>query len=209
MTDDTTPLTPLLQEWNALLPDLSLPQTEQFSEELKQVWGASEYVARSCLRNPRLLEQLEADDLLDNGYEPGQMAGQLRELLLDVADEDALATGLRWFRKQQMVRIIWRDITRKAGLQETLEDLSELADASIRCALDSLYAWLSEKHGCPRDAFGHAQSLIVLGMGKLGARELNLSSDIDLIYSFPEHGQTDGRRPLANEQFLPCCGESW
>ena len=199
-------LTALLQEWNALLPSLSLPQTDQFQQELIEVWTASDYVARSCLRYPQALEQLAAADLLNNRYTPGQMAGQLEALLQDVADEEALDVSLRQFRRQQMMRIIWRDITRRADLGETLEDLSELADVCIRCALARLYAWASEQFGVPRDAQCNPQSLIVLGMGKLGARELNLSSDIDLIYSFPEHGQTDGRRKLANEQFFTQLG---
>jgi len=199
-------LTALLQEWSELTPDLSLPDTEQFTEELKQVWAASDYVARSCLRFPQTLEQLAADGLLDNVYRPGQMAAKLDEQLLDVADEDALAISLRKFRRQQMLRIIWRDITRKAELNETLEDLSELADVSVQRALARLHTWTADQFGVPRDAAGNPQSLIVLGMGKLGARELNLSSDIDLIYCFPEHGQTDGRRPLANEQFFTRLG---
>jgi glutamate-ammonia-ligase adenylyltransferase len=206
MISETSRLTALLQEWSELLPDLSLPDSKQFEEELQQVWAASDYTARSCLRYPRVLEQLIADGLLDNAYVPGQMSAQLDELRQDVADEDALAVSLRQFRRQQMMRIIWRDITRKADLGETLEDLSELADVSIRCALAFLYSWSTEKFGVPRNAEAKPQSLIVLGMGKLGARELNLSSDIDLIYSFPEHGQTDGRRSLANEQFFTQLG---
>ena len=206
MSNETPLLTALLQEWSALLPGLSLPQTDEFQEELKQVWAASDYVARSCLRYPQVLEQLAASGSLNNAYAPGQMAGQLDELLQDVADEEALAVSLRQFRRQQMLRIIWRDITRRADLGETLEDLSELADVSIRGALARLYAWATEQFGVPRDAQDNPQSLIVLGMGKLGARELNLSSDIDLIYCFPEHGQTDGRRKLANEQFFTQLG---
>lgn len=202
MISETPRLTTLLQEWSELLPELSLPDTKQFEAELQQVWAASDYVARGCLRYPQMLERLATDGLLDSAYIPGQMALQLDELLQDVADEDALTVTLRQFRRQQMMRIIWRDITRKADLGETLEDLSELADVSIQRALARLYAWATEKSGVPRDAAGNAQSLMVLGMGKLGARELNLSSDIDLIYSFPEHGQTDGRRSLANEQFF-------
>ncbi len=69
-----------------------------------------------------------------------------------------------------------------------------------------LHAWAVEKSGTPRGPDGRAQRLIVLGMGKLGARELNLSSDIDLIFCYPEHGQTDGRRALENEQFFTRVG---
>ena len=84
--------------------------------------------------------------------------------------------------------------------------LSELADACIAQALDYLMAWAVAKDGVPRDEEGNEQHLVVLGMGKLGARELNLSSDIDLIFCFPDHGQTDGARPLENEAFFGATG---
>ncbi|MCW8904091.1 bifunctional [glutamate--ammonia ligase]-adenylyl-L-tyrosine phosphorylase/[glutamate--ammonia-ligase] adenylyltransferase, partial [Sedimenticola sp.] len=109
---------------------------------------------------------------------------------------------LRRFRNEQMVRIIWRDLTQAAPLAETLEDLSALADACVSRSLTLLYAWLTEKQGTPRNAAGEQQYLVVLGMGKLGARELNLSSDIDLIFAYPEPGETDGARPTSNEQFF-------
>ncbi len=206
MTIETSRITALLREWSELQSAFSLPDTQQFEAELRLVWSASDYVARSCLRYPQVLEQLVADGLLDSSYVPGQMARQLDEFLQGVSDEDALVVSLRQFRRQQMLRIIWRDITRKAELSETLEDLSELADVSIQRTLRYFYAWATERSGVPRDAKGNHQSLIVLGMGKLGARELNLSSDIDLIYCFAEHGRTDGKRPLANEQFFTQLG---
>ncbi|MCB1799918.1 MAG: bifunctional glutamine synthetase adenylyltransferase/deadenyltransferase, partial [Gammaproteobacteria bacterium] len=117
-----------------------------------------------------------------------------------------LEVQLRRFRQREMLRIVWRDLGGLASLDETLEDLSELADVCIRQALECLYGWATAKSGVPRTADGTAQQLIVLGMGKLGARELNLSSDIDLIFCFAEHGRTDGERPLENEQFFTRVG---
>jgi glutamate-ammonia-ligase adenylyltransferase len=119
-----------------------------------------------------------------------------------VGDEKLLAQRLRQFRRFQIVRIIWRDIAGWAPLAETLEDLSALADACIGQALDLLYQWTCRELGVPRNKMGERQSLVVLGMGKLGARELNLSSDIDLIFAFPETGQTDAGRTQSNEQFF-------
>jgi glutamate-ammonia-ligase adenylyltransferase len=101
-----------------------------------------------------------------------------------------------------MVRIIWRDLAGLADLAETLEDLSELADQCIAQSLALLHGWCVAQWGEPRDAAGRAQRLIILGMGKLGARELNLSSDIDLIFAYPSIGQTDGRNPIDNESFF-------
>jgi len=175
-------------------------------ERMEKVWGWSDYVAQVCLRNPRLLAELHASGLLDRGYHDGEMASALAGLLDGVDDEAALDAGLRRFRRREMVRIIWRDLAGLAPLDETLEDLSELADTCIREALNKLYDWAVAKSGVPRSVDGVAQQLIVLGMGKLGARELNLSSDIDLIFCFPEHGRTDGARALENEQFFTRLG---
>jgi len=174
--------------------------------EIEQVWGLSDYVAQTCLRRPQLLAGLHAAGLLGRAYQAGEMASRLAATLGDVADEGALESALRRFRQGEMVRVIWRDLLRVASLDETLEDLSELADVCIREALARLYDWAVAKSGVPRGTDGAAQRLVVLGMGKLGARELNLSSDIDLIFCFPEHGRTDGERPVENEQFFTRLG---
>ena len=194
----------LLDQWRQLPEARQLP--DEFARELPAVWAASEFVALSCLREPGLLPELIASGELARELRPGEMDATLAGLLEGVADEESLARRLRRFRRRQMVRIIWRDLSDRATLDETLETLSELADVSIRQGLEHLYRWATEKWGVPRNAAGEPQELVVLGMGKLGARELNLSSDIDLIFAFPEHGQTDGRRPQANEQFFTNLG---
>ena len=192
------------RQWQQAVIDKGLEAKFEgdFVDTLKQVWAASDYVAQCCLRDPRLLLQLVDSGRLARCYEADEMAGLLRECLAAVADEAALHRQLRRFRREQMVRIIWRDLARAADLAETLDDLSALADAAVAQALELLYDWATARQGVPRGADGRQQSLLVLGMGKLGARELNLSSDIDLIFAYPEQGQVDGPRPLANEQFF-------
>ncbi|EGV51735.1 glutamate-ammonia-ligase adenylyltransferase [endosymbiont of Riftia pachyptila (vent Ph05)] len=187
-------------EWSAWCETLAdagerVPDTAALVADLKRVWEASGYVAQSCKRDPGLLPGLLNSGQLQSSYTAGEMAGQLAERLADASDETALHKILRQFRRQQMVRIICRDIAGWAPLGETLEDLSELADITIQQSLVLLYDWTCREMGTPRNAAGEAQSLLVLGMGKLGARELNLSSDIDLIFAYPEPGETDGPRP--------------
>jgi len=168
----------------------------------EEVINASDYVVQQCLRKTgQLFEGLDKQ-LIEQSYQAGELRALLCGQLDQVEDELTLAAKLRIFRRQQMVRIIWRDIAQLAPLNETLEDLSELADACVDEALKHLFAWAVAKSGMPRDAQGHAQELVVIGMGKLGARELNLSSDIDLIFLYPERGETDGRRPIDNEKFF-------
>jgi glutamate-ammonia-ligase adenylyltransferase len=169
--------------------------------ELLRVWEASDYVRQSCRRDPPLLAELAAGDL-HRAYAPGDLRGRLTAALEGAGDQPELARVLRRFRRREMVRVIWRDLAELAPLAETLEDLSELADACVGATLERVYAWGCAEMGTPRDPAGEPQPLVVLGMGKLGARELNLSSDIDLIFAFPRHGNTDGRRQLSNEQFF-------
>ncbi len=179
-----------------------LESQPDFITELRQVWEASDYVAQSCMRDPgMLLGLLDGGDLHSN-YPQGEIEQRLKKELVPVADEGALQQTLRRFRRNQMVRIIWRDITGAAPLADTMEDLSTLADSCVGQALELLYGWALEQHGIPRGEDGSQQSLLVLGMGKLGARELNLSSDIDLIFVFPQHGEVEGGRYQTNEQFF-------
>ncbi|MES9955651.1 MAG: bifunctional [glutamate--ammonia ligase]-adenylyl-L-tyrosine phosphorylase/[glutamate--ammonia-ligase] adenylyltransferase [Sedimenticola sp.] len=182
--------------------ELDYSFSDHFVDRHKRVLEASEYVAQCCRRDPGLLVSLVDEGDLERSLEEGEMAAGLEQALEGCDDEAALQKVLRLFRRRQMVRIIWRDISQSAKLAETLEDLSALADACIQAALDRLYAWAVAKQGVPRDAEGNQQHLVVLGMGKLGARELNLSSDIDLIYTYPSMGEVDGPRYLSNEQFF-------
>ncbi|MCU7814880.1 MAG: bifunctional [glutamate--ammonia ligase]-adenylyl-L-tyrosine phosphorylase/[glutamate--ammonia-ligase] adenylyltransferase [Candidatus Thiodiazotropha sp. (ex Lucinoma kastoroae)] len=192
------------QQWCEKLADAGLlvPQGETFHQNLLKVWEASDYVAQTSLRYVELLHDLYQQGLLDRSLADEEMAQGLKKRLDDVKDEPSLSLHLRRFRRCQMVRIIWRDLVGLAPLDETLEDLSALADVCIGQALIKLYEWGCKEMGTPRNEGGEAQSLVVLGMGKLGARELNLSSDIDLIFAYPESGQTDGPRRLTNEQFF-------
>jgi glutamate-ammonia-ligase adenylyltransferase len=88
-------------------------------------------------------------------------------------------------------------------MEETTGDLSAMADSCVEVSVNWLYQELYPDFGAPTDAKGGVCRLVVLGMGKLGARELNLSSDIDLMFTFPDAGETSGgRRSLSNQDFF-------
>lgn len=114
--------------------------------------------------------------------------------------------SLRQFRHRHMVRILWRDLTRVSTLEQMLKELSLLAQCCIMAADQWSYDALVARYGIPCDQDGCEQRLIVIGMGKLGGYELNVSSDIDLIYLFGSSGTTvvDGERqkPLDNADFF-------
>ncbi|NNN24955.1 MULTISPECIES: bifunctional [glutamate--ammonia ligase]-adenylyl-L-tyrosine phosphorylase/[glutamate--ammonia-ligase] adenylyltransferase [Pseudomonas] len=174
-----------------------------------RVTAGSDFVAEQVQRDPAFLLELAATGELERVLQPGEMGAQLEALLADCADEDELGRRLRRFRRRQQVRIIWRDLSRRSDLAGTCRDLSDLADACI----DQSLAWLYQRHcqqfGVPiGNRSGLPQKMIVLGMGKLGAGELNLSSDIDLIFGYPEGGETQGaKRALDNQEFFTRLGQ--
>ena len=124
------------------------------------------------------------------------------ETLQQTIEKTSLDAGLRKFRNREMMRLIWRDLNHQAPVEETLLDLSVLADVCLEAAVSHHTTTLEEKHGTPRNAEGEAQKLVIIGLGKLGGYELNMSSDVDIIFCYPDKGVCDGRRGFANEQFF-------
>jgi glutamate-ammonia-ligase adenylyltransferase len=121
----------------------------------------------------------------------------------DPQSEADFQKRLRQFRQREMMRIAIRDLAGLADLNTTLLDLSNLADTCIGQALEFIYRQQCPVWGTPMDADGRPQELVVLGMGKLGARELNFSSDVDLIFAYPCDGLTlNGARTTSNEDFF-------
>ena len=173
---------------------------------LPPVWACSHFVTRACLRDPELLDELLRTGDLEHSYPDDGFRSRILERTAGLTDPESLKVALRRFRRREMVRIAWRDLAGWATLEDTLQELSALAEACIDQALACLDEWLSAQWGKPRNGAGERQRLVVLGMGKLGGRELNFSSDIDLIFCFPEAGHTDGARALTNEEYFTRLG---
>ncbi|MGU1999120.1 bifunctional [glutamate--ammonia ligase]-adenylyl-L-tyrosine phosphorylase/[glutamate--ammonia-ligase] adenylyltransferase [Pseudomonas aeruginosa] len=182
---------------------------EERLEDFRRVAAASDFVAEQAVRDPAMLLELAERGELENPHAPGELRSRLQARLEDCADEDELGRRLRRFRTRQQLRIIWRDLTRRAALAETCRDLSALADACIDLACEWLHRRQCEQFGTPIGRrSGEPQRMVVLGMGKLGAVELNLSSDIDLIFGYPEGGETEGaKRSLDNQEFFTRLGQ--
>lgn len=156
----------------------------------------SPFFAQLLQRHPDWFEDLSASGRLKASSPPN--AENFQNLIKSVG----LDAGLRRFRNVEMMRIIWRDLNHHCKVEETLTDLSQLADVCLQAATLAHSREMHEVHGTPRTVDGAAQSLVILGLGKLGGNELNLSSDVDIIFCFPFNGQCDGRRGLSNEQFF-------
>ena len=164
-------------------PD-SLPPA--IRERLPGVFAASNFVFESATREPGIISGLAASGELDRARTAGETEAGASAVAAGHGDEPAFMDALRRFRRHELVRIAWRDLAGRATLDETLRELSALADASIRAALDFAVRALAPRYGTPRSAAGEAQELVVIGMGKLGGGELNFSSDVDLIFLYPE-----------------------
>ena len=174
----------------------------------EQVFLCSDYVAQTAQRHPEYV----LDALTPEGKMPARSDPELHEWLRactsGVADENGLKGCLRELRHRELIRIAWRDLLGDADLDETLHDLTRLADTLVQGALGWLEAKYHERFGIPRDSDGVRQSLIVLGMGKLGGRELNFSSDIDLIFAYWRPGCTDGAKSIDNQEFFQRLGRA-
>ncbi len=187
---------PLLLEAYAALP-------LERREELPVVIAASEFVGAALLQDPACLAWLARNDdptsaRLANGEYEQRAAG---------AGSAAEAQHiLREWRRREMCRAAWRDIAGRASVTETLASVSDLADGCIRAARTAAQKFLEMPFGRPRNAEGAEVPLIVVAMGKLGGRELNFSSDIDLIFLYAEGGTTDGSRPVDNSEYFNRAG---
>lgn len=109
-----------------------------------------------------------------------------------IDSEDELKRRLRGLRQRVMAQLIVRDLAGAAPLEEVVETMTVLADLTTNFALDGLHRQLAAQFGEPLDRQGRPQRLMVVGMGKLGGRELNVSSDVDYIFIYPEDGETAG-----------------
>ncbi len=174
--------------------------TTAVRESLPLVFAGSDFVAQACARDGILLAALIERADLQRTLAPAELATRA-PTLSNLPEAEALSELRRW-RRHEMVRIAWRDLAGWAELPETLSDLSAFADAAINVAVQYARGSLVTRYGEPHSADGTVQPLVVLAMGKLGGGELNFSSDVDLVLLFPEHGETDGPRSIANEEFF-------
>ncbi|WP_288999521.1 bifunctional [glutamate--ammonia ligase]-adenylyl-L-tyrosine phosphorylase/[glutamate--ammonia-ligase] adenylyltransferase [uncultured Psychrobacter sp.] len=180
------------------------------SEFAYQIWESRTVSCQTFLRSYPLdqtLTRQQIDDLiqdytLDENYQ--------------LADEAKVMSGLRHLRTLLMMRWIWQDALHMIALEQLTDELSEFADGCISFAKNYTYQHLIKKYGEPTfiNAQGQVQTddMAIMAMGKLGAHELNLSSDIDLIFVHQARGETNGdktkgTRSIDNKRFMTRLGQ--
>ena len=192
-------LRPVVDLWFERLAERDVKIDDDFVASFARLVACSEFAGKIVLRDAHWFAE-------NVGVFSGVLDDELDAFVASVATSDAglnsVKSDLRRFRNRALVRILFRELHGLADLDETLQQLSLLADHLLDAATRYAEKQLQPRFGRARNAAGDVIPLIILGMGKLGGRELNFSSDIDLIFCFSENGQTDGDRSLSAQEYF-------
>ena len=172
--------------------------------DLETALSFSAYADRALVADPALRDELAAS--LDRRFDWSTERPAIAAIALN-GDAPTLARVLRRLRRRVFLHTMARDLAGRAPFEEVVAAMSALAEVALRAAVDLHTRILADVHGVPIGTeSGTPQALIVIGMGKLGGGELNVSSDIDLVFTYPEEGETDGPKPVSNREFFDRLG---
>ncbi len=179
-----------------------------FGAAVAHLCDCSLWARRLLTKDANLLE-----DLLQNHAKVYSIAKMQNFLdAAQISDENSLKKSLRQLRQRVILRTMFRDLNGLADLNEVMLTTTALAEITLNTAVNHQQKWLEASCGKPYSAAGIAQSLIVIGMGKLGGAELNVSSDIDLIFAYESEGETlginsIGVNKISNQDFFTQLGK--
>lgn len=168
-----------------------------FAERVGKVIAASDFALETLRKQPGLLATFKRDEGADAFAPP----------VLSAEQSAQWPEQLRSYRAAESTRLVWRDVLGLDDVDAILAGSTRLAENCLRTALDALETEFAQRYGLVRAADGTTQRLVVFGLGKLGGGELNFSSDIDLVYTYPQGGESDGARSLAAEDYFARLGQ--
>lgn len=172
----------------------------------------STFLAEAALRRPEWLLEVTASTEMHRVLSAEEFEDRLEEFLRGAPAGPPSAAALAHFRRRQLLRIVLRDVLGFGALADITEELSNLASAILELACRRLRQELVRQHGTPRQESPDGKpaecGFAVIALGKLGGRELNYSSDIDLMFLYGGAGRTDGPSPISNKQFFEKLGGS-
>jgi glutamate-ammonia-ligase adenylyltransferase len=174
-------------------------------EILARTFGGSPYMAEILIRDPHYLYWVTDPRILQGVRKKREIERELVRALKTLADERKRLDYLRIIKRRETLRIGVRDLLRLCSVEETLTDLSNLAETLISAAHWICSSALRREYGIPGKAFG---GFTILAMGKLGGGELNFSSDVDLIYLYASDQEEVSEGPTtitASEYFRRLC----
>ena len=182
-----------------VIPPGDLAEISQRKKRLAQfvlLCGSSPFLVNLIFKAPLAFRRLFLENAIDQARSGDEMVGILRSQVDDNTDFNGLLRLLREFKRFEVLRIAARDLGGLASLEEVTAELSDLASAALQVACEVCRRCLVREHGIPMMQAGpgpREAEMTVIGMGKLGGRELNFSSDIDIIYFYEsDKGETSG-----------------
>ncbi|WP_337879728.1 bifunctional [glutamate--ammonia ligase]-adenylyl-L-tyrosine phosphorylase/[glutamate--ammonia-ligase] adenylyltransferase [Rheinheimera sp.] len=194
----------LVQEARRTQASLALqPTTAEQQQSLDLLLSVSPFIGRVLTQQPELVTQLLDKTALSQDW-------QYQNPLLALTDlsEHHVFRAIRRYRNQVLAQVMAAELLGVKTIRRCLTEISALADGLINSAYQWAYADLTPQWGTPLDHQGVPMPLLILGMGKLGGGELNFSSDIDLIFTYPDNGDTQGgRRSIEHQQFFTKLGQ--
>jgi glutamate-ammonia-ligase adenylyltransferase len=184
----------------AQFPNLMEPRFRTL-EILLQWFSTSQYFSDLLVNNPDYIDMLRVP--LRSSPRTAELQAQLRAEVDAAFEDSAVLRAFRRFRQRQMLRIGTNDIIRDRPLEEITRDISRVADAALEVALAVATRHAAARFGEPYTHAGQPARCVVIAFGKHGGKELNYSSDIDLMFVYDEEGGTRGKRvtPVGNEEF--------
>ncbi len=192
---------------------MTVPAIAINQEHYQRTLVASNYAAQVMQQLPEAWQADYQIDQFEKNLSTEQICNLTKKSLDACETEEQWMQAARHLRARFMLRWIWQDANQLTNVIQLTQELSDFADACIWAAVEFAKVPLVAKYGEPIGMDGKVQDLIVIGMGKLGAQELNLSSDIDLIFAFDEAGETNGQKAngqkcIDNQQFCIQWGQS-
>jgi len=185
-----------LSDFNVHYPEI-FKQLQQDKERLfwlQTIASLSRFLFEELIRHPEWLFEI---DELDRILSVKDFKNRLGAFLWQQDNAMAIALNLALFRRKELLRIVLRDGLGIGSLTNVTEELSNLADAILAHALATVTGEMEKRFGCPAPAL-----MTVLALGKLGGRELNYSSDIDLMFFYSDNGKTSGPQIITNKEFF-------
>ena len=158
---------------------------DEIKKELACLFQVSNFAINICSSYPNILANFLCNICYEKPLNLDNLKFFLDEKLMNIQEEKDFMKKIRILHHEQMLRILWRDANDYVAIENTMEELSIVADSFLDIALNWLYQKLVKKLGSP-EINGIKQQMVIFGMGKLGGSELNFSSDVDLIFCYPK-----------------------
>ncbi|MEO6172207.1 MAG: glutamine-synthetase adenylyltransferase, partial [Arenimonas sp.] len=195
MTDFETTLQALVQRHidRLFAANIGIIDKSDIEKKYSELAIVSDFAIDTLCQQPNAWDELDKPDI-----------GALE---FSVDDDSQWPQQLRLWRRLQSTRAIWRDLNESDGVENTLATISEMADIALRESVHVISGLFATRYGQIKNADGEVQSFVVFGLGKLGGSELNFSSDVDLVYAYPQQGESDGARSLDSEAYFTRLGQ--